>query len=107
MESCQAVTSGIVGSLKHLMEMPEYELEFSPYIELAELCGLDSVSLKVSPETGRVYLWNVNLGGHMPRLELKPVSLDKVVDLEFMTRMHENHGYNISLEVDVTANYKI
>lgn len=105
--SGQEVFPGIYGTQKHLKEMPEYELDYSPYIELARWCGMKSMSLKVSEVTGRVYLWNVNIGGHGPRLELMPVSFNQVEDPEFMKKMHENHAYNIGLEVDSSASYKI
>ncbi|WP_444930487.1 hypothetical protein ACJJIF_01480 [Microbulbifer sp. SSSA002] len=98
---------GIYGSGKHLKEMPEYELNFEPYIGLAKSCGMCSMSLNKSCETGRLYLWSVNLGGHAPRLELVPVSLSLVLDLDFMRRMHENHGHFLALKVDASANYKI
>ncbi|WP_309382685.1 hypothetical protein [Cerasicoccus frondis] len=95
------------GSLKNLMEMPEYELAFSPYVELAKSCGMTSMSLKRSLETGRLYLWNVNLGGHAPMLELRPVKLDHVLDLNLMKRLHENWARLLGCDIDDEPGYLI
>lgn len=99
--------AGIYGSQQHLSEMPRYELDFTPYTALAKNCGMKSISLRRSEDTGRVYLWNVNISGHGPRLELLPVSFSQVKNIHFMQKMHVDHAYFLSLAIDVSANYKI
>jgi len=90
-----------------LADMPEYELAYSPYIEIAKECNLGSISLKQSPETGRLYVWNTNVGGHGPKLELRPVTLAHVEDKALMKLYHENWAYELGCHIDLDATYKI
>ncbi|MFC3152907.1 hypothetical protein ACFOEK_17845 [Litoribrevibacter euphylliae] len=97
----------IYGTHQHLSEMSVYELAFSPYIELAKECGMGSISLRRSNKTGRIYLWNVNLGGHAPKLELRPVSLERVLDLAVMKTLHDNWAYLLGCNIDLEPGYEI
>lgn len=89
------------GSYQDLQEMPEYQLNFEPYIQIAEKCGMKSLSLKRSSTTGRFYAWNINLGGHTPRLELRPVTLNQVVDLALMKQYHENWACGLGCNIEI------
>lgn len=102
-----AYQQSILGNQTHLTSMPIYILTFPPYPELAEQCGMTNFSVKRSPDTGRFYLWNVNLGGHYPRLELRPVKLDHLLDIDLMHRYHSNWGYELGLNVSKDFTYVI
>ena len=95
------------GAYQNLQDMPEFELAYSPYIEIAKECGLGAISLKQSSETGRLYAWNTNVGGHVPKLELRPVTLAHVEDKELMKRYHENWAYELGCNIDLKATYEI
>lgn len=97
----------IYGTLVHLKSMPVYELVFEPYLELAERCGMSSFNLKLSIETGRFYVWNVNLGGHCPKLEMRPVKLEHVVDLELMYEYHKEWAYELGVNINLNPTYEI
>ncbi|WP_411846349.1 hypothetical protein AAFN60_01510 [Roseibacillus persicicus] len=102
-----AYTASVYGNLRLLDEMPCYQLAFSPYRELAAECEMEHFSLRQSLATGRIYLWNLNYGGHAPRLELRPVKLTHLQDLPLMKRYHENWGYELSLKIDKNPRYEI
>ena len=87
--------------------MTEYELDYPPFTELALECGMSSFSLKRSSKTGRIYAWNTNLGGHAPRLELRPVKLQHVMDIPLMKKYHENWAYELGCNIDIDATYEI
>jgi len=102
-----AYKQSILGTLEHLNSMPVYELLFDPYLELAERCGMSSVSLKQSSQTERLYLWNVNHGGHYPRLEMRPVRLEHVLDLELMYQLHKDWAYELGVNINLHPSYDI
>ncbi|TEW50159.1 hypothetical protein [Psychromonas algicola] len=95
------------GAYNMLKDMPEYELAYSPYIEIAKECERSSISLKQSPETGRLYAWNANVAGHGPKLELRAVTLEHVEDKALMKLYHENWAYELGCHIDLDAAYEI
>jgi len=100
-------TKSRYGAYQNLQDMPEFELAYSPYIEIAKACARNSISLKRSNKTGRLYAWNANVGGHAPKLELRPVTLAHVEDKELMKRYHENWAYELGCNIDLEATYEI
>ncbi|MBB1280439.1 MULTISPECIES: hypothetical protein [Pseudoalteromonas] len=95
------------GTLANLRDMPEYELSFFPFTEIARKCGMKSFSLKRSSKTGRIYVWNVNLGGHAPKLELRPITLEHLMDVDLMIKYHENWAYELGCNISIDSNYEI
>lgn len=95
------------GTYLNLSDMPEYELDYSPFTDLAIECGMKSFSLKRSSKTGRIYAWNTNIGGHAPKLELRPVKLDHVMNMSLMKKYHENWAYELSCNIDLNATYEL
>lgn len=100
-------TKGRYGSYQNLLDMPEYQLDYSPFVELALECGMSSFSLKRSNKTGLIYAWNTNIGGHAPKLELRPVKLQHVMDMHLMKKYHENRAYELGCNIDIDATYEI
>lgn len=95
------------GTSKDLSDMPEYYLEYFPYNELVFEPVVASFSLKRSIATGRLYVWNVNLGGHAPKLELRPVTLEHVMNIPLMKKYHENMAYELGRNITHDATYEI
>ncbi|WP_024611612.1 hypothetical protein [Pseudoalteromonas sp. TB64] len=95
------------GTYQNFFDMPEYQLDYSPFIELALECGMSSFSLKRSSKTGRIYAWNTNIGAHGPKLELRPVKLQHVMNMPLMKKYHENWAYELGCNIDIDATYEI
>lgn len=104
---CGDYSQSRYGTLVNLRDMPEYELSFSPFTEIARKCGMTSFSLKRSSKTGRIYVWNLNLGGHAPKLELRPITLEHLMDEYLMIKYHENGAYELGCNISIESNYEI
>lgn len=74
-------------------------LDFEPYRGIARQCGADEISLKRSLDTGRLYLWHIEHGGHAPVLYLVPVNLEHVCDEKLVRTYHENMGYQFGVDL--------
>lgn len=96
-----------LGEQSFLKAFSRYALNFSPYQELAETCGMESFSLMQSNVTHRLYIWNVNLGGHYPRLEMRPVKYEHVVDLKRMAYFHQNWAERMSENLQPKPGYQV
>ena len=95
------------GTFEDLKGMPVYVSNFEPYSVLAKECGMTSFSLKQSTQTKRIYAWNVNHGGHYPVLELRPVRIEHVKNIELMRQYHENHAYDLGMKIVREIAYEI
>ena len=52
-------------------------------------------------------MWNVNMGGHFPRLELRPVTYDQITDIDLMYKYHKDWAYELGLNMNQNAEYEI
>mgnify|MGYP006084343089 CR=1 FL=1 len=89
------------------MSLIQYELNFEPYTSLAKTCGMSSINIKKSPDTNRFYFGNLNMAGHGPAFELRPIKLEHVQDLELIRVLFTNHAYELGRVIDRESIYKI
>ncbi|MCT8870856.1 hypothetical protein N5C36_00975 [Shewanella xiamenensis] len=85
--------------------MQVYELDFEPYLSIAERCNMRFFALHQSPK--RVYLAHLNDAGHAPRWEARPLLLSQLRDTELMTSLMQDHAYQLGLKINLEANYPI
>jgi len=84
-----------------------YELDFAPYNEIAKRCSMGSFFIMRSTRTNRFYIGFLNLGGHGPVYEIRPVRLPDVKDYEYMEKMFANHAQQLDWGVDIKEDYKV
>jgi len=85
----------------------KYELDFEPFISIKNRIFMSGIPLMRSETTNRYYIGFVNLGGHGPAFEIRPVRLSDVLDFKYIERMYENHGLILDREIELNANYDI
>ena len=85
----------------------KYELAFPLYTEIAKSCSMAFVKIMRSTQTNRFYIGFVNLGGHGPAYEIRPVQLSDVKNYEYMQKMFANYGEQLDWGVDLKENYKV
>lgn len=89
------------------MALDKFELNFEPYISLAEECGLSSIVIHKSSNTNRHYLGNLNMAGHGPAFELRPVKIKHVLDIALLKHLLSNHAYELGRVIERGSNYEI
>jgi hypothetical protein len=87
--------------------MIEYVLSYEPYIKIAERCGMDRFNILQSPVTNRFYIGFINIGGHAPRCEVRPVRLKEIAYADYMLSMFENQGQKLDWGLDLNENYEV
>jgi hypothetical protein len=97
----------IYAQQKDFMALVNCELKFEPYISLAKQCGMSSMVIKKSSNTNRFYFGNLNIAGHGPAFELRPIKLQHVLDLSLIKTLFSNHAYELGRVIDRESNYKI
>lgn len=85
----------------------KYELDFQPYMDIAKKCLLQSIQIMKSTHTNRFYIGLVNLGGHGPAYEIRPVRLAEIKDHKYIEKMFANHGQELDWGIDINIKYKI
>ncbi|WP_421200222.1 hypothetical protein [Aeromonas enteropelogenes] len=87
-------------------EMNMYELDFEPYLYIAEQCGMDFFALYQSKQ--RIYLIHCNDAGHPPpRWEAHPIKLSQLNDIELMMFLMRDHAYQLVLRNKQDLAYEI
>lgn len=87
-------------------DMVVYELDFEPYLSIAELCDMYYFTLHKSQQ--RLYLTHCNDAGHPPpRWEARPITLSQLIDVELMTYLMRDHAYQLGLRINFDLDYQI
>ena len=68
-----------------------YELNFWPYVQIAQKCSMSYIDIMRSPKTNRFYIGFTNLAGHAPRCEVRPVKLSQVKNHWYMESLFANY----------------
>lgn len=85
--------------------MASLALTFEPYLSIAVACGMTHFCILKSKL--RLYLGNINTGGHGVRFEVRPVSLAQLKDIKLMTRLHQNYSYELGCHINLKADYPL
>ena len=78
-----------------IIDMDFYEFNFEPYISLASSLGMSFFGIKGSGKG--YYLAHINLGGHGALCTVRPVNLQQLEDMAYLTKMHANYCSNLEL----------
>lgn len=78
-----------------IIDMDFYEFNFEPYVSLASSIGMSYFGIN-GTDNG-YYLAHINLGGHGPLCTVRPVNLQQLEDMEYLTKMHANYCSNLEL----------
>ncbi|MFB2661894.1 hypothetical protein [Shewanella mangrovisoli] len=85
--------------------MQVYELDFEPYLTVAANCDMRFFTLYQSQH--RLYLAHCNYAGHAPRWEARPITLSQLTDTALMTRLMQNHAYQLGLNINLNLDYPV
>ncbi|WP_181382155.1 hypothetical protein [Shewanella sp. BC20] len=85
--------------------MQVYELDFEPYLTIAATCDMRFFTLHQSQH--RLYLTHCNYAGHAPRWEARPITLSQLTDTALMTKLMQDHAYQLGLRINFDLDYPI
>jgi len=85
----------------------KYELAFPLYTEIAKSCSMAFFKIMRSTQTNRFYIGFINLGGHGPAYEIRPVQLSDIKNYEYMEKMFANHAEQLDWGIDLKENYQV
>jgi hypothetical protein len=85
----------------------KFDLDFEPYINVAEECLMQSLQIMQSTKTKRFYIGFVNLGGHAPAYEIRPVRLIEILNIDYIEKMFKNYGQELDWGIDINEKYEI
>jgi hypothetical protein len=88
-------------------DLIKFDLNFQPYISIAESCGMSSIMVMKSKTTHRFYIGFVNLAGHGPRYEVRPVRLKEMLNFEYIRKMLANHAQELDGGIDIKEKYEV
>jgi hypothetical protein len=85
----------------------KYDLDFEPYIKVAKECLMQSIQIMQSTKTNRIYIGFVNLGGHSPAYEIRPVRLIEILNIDYIEKMFNNYGQELDWGIDINEKYEV
>uniref|UniRef100_Q0HVL4 Uncharacterized protein n=1 Tax=Shewanella sp. (strain MR-7) TaxID=60481 RepID=Q0HVL4_SHESR len=85
--------------------MQVYELDFEPYLTIAAICDMRFFTLHQSQH--RLYLAHCNYAGHAPRWEARPITLSQLTDTALMTKLMQDHAYQLGLRINFDLDYPV
>ena len=85
----------------------KFDLDFEPYINVAKECLMQSIQIMQSTKTNRFYIGLVNLGGHAPAYEIRPVRLIEILNIDYIKKMFNNYGQELDWGIDINEKYEI
>lgn len=85
----------------------KFDLDFEPYINVAKKCLMQSIQIMQSTKTNRFYIGLVNLGGHAPAYEIRPVRLIEILNIDYIEKMFNNYGQELDWGIDINEKYEV
>jgi hypothetical protein len=85
----------------------KFDLAFEPYNNVAKECLMQSIQIMQSTKTKRFYIGLINLGGHDPAYEIRPVRLIEILNIAYLKKMFNNYGQELDWGIDINEKYEV
>lgn len=82
-------------------------LSLEPYTGVASRFSMIYCSIIQSKKTNGFHIDHINNRGHVPRLEIMPISIELILNPDYLEKLYRDHGLKLNKALDPELNYEI